>query len=185
MCGRSVCGGHARLAVICEKCKARRERVEFLVREAEPRDRKVIGELVKRFWGEDVQTAFGREFRVRELPAFVAVAEGRVVGFVSFAELDESSVAIVAVGVLPEHQGLGIGKALLRAVEERAKVSSKKQLLVSTTNDDLPALAFYQLAGFRIYEVIPDAIAEKHGGEIPGIGGIPIRDEIRLYKPVL
>ena len=115
----------------------------------------------------------------------MAVAEGRVVGFVSFAELDESSVAIVAVGVLPEHQGLGIGKALLRAVEERAKVSSKKQLLVSTTNDDLPALAFYQLAGFRIYEVIPDAIAEKHGGEIPGIGGIPIRDEIRLYKPVL
>nr|MDO8045376.1 hypothetical protein [Candidatus Baldrarchaeota archaeon] len=33
--------------------------------------------------------------------------------------------------------------------------------MVSTSNDDLPALAFYQLMGLRIFEVVPNATAEK------------------------
>ena len=58
----------------------------------------------------------------------------------------------------------------------------KKKLLVSTSNDDLPALAFYQSLGFQIYEVKPNVIAEKHGMVLKGIGGLPVRDELRLQK---
>ncbi len=182
ICGRVVCANHARLGVICVECIRDKEDIEYSVREAELGDSEAIGELVKQFWGEEIQEAFGREFKVRELPAFVAIVKYKVVGFVSFFELNEKDMLIVALGVLPEYQRAGIGRTLLRAVEDRARKLSKEKLLVSTSNDDLPALAFYQLNGFQIYEVVPDAISEKHRGVFSGIGKIPIRDEIRLRK---
>ena len=119
---------------------------------------------------------------MRELPAFVAVSEGKIVGFISYTELNEKDVLIVALGVLPEYQGSGVGKALLSALEKRARESLKDRLLVSTSNDDLPALVFYQLMGFQIFEVVQNAIADKHGAIFLGVGNIPIRDEIRLQK---
>jgi len=66
--------------------------------------------------------------------------------------------------------------------EKEAENMQKKKLLVSTSNDDLPALAFYQSRGFQIYEVKPNVIAEKHGRILEGIGGLPARDELRLRK---
>jgi len=77
---------------------------------------------------------------------------------------------------------LGIGGALIYAAENRAKKASKKRHLVSTTNDNLPALAFYQVLGFQIYEIVPGAIAKIHGKAVLGFNNIPIRDEIRLCK---
>ena len=182
ICGRAVCTDHIKLGVICAKCVKDKEQVKYFIREAETRDSETIGELVKRFWGEEVQETFGREFKVKDLPAFIAIVKDKIVGFVSFFELDEKDMLIVALGVLPEYQRAGIGRALLRAVEDKARKLSKERLLVSTSNDDLPALAFYQINGFQIYEVVPDAISRKHGGVFPGIGKIPVRDEIRLRK---
>ncbi|MEM3696118.1 MAG: GNAT family N-acetyltransferase [Candidatus Bathyarchaeia archaeon] len=91
----------------------------------------------------------------------------------------------MALGVLPQYQNLNIGKSLVEKVEEEAKRLCKKKLLVSTSNDDLPALAFYQSIGFQIYEIKQNVIAEKHGMILKGIGGLPIRDELRLQKHIL
>jgi len=62
---------------------------------------------------------------------------------------------------LPKYQNSSIGKSLIEKVQNAAKKLKKKKLLVSTSNDDLPALAFYQSIGFQIYEVKPNVIAEK------------------------
>jgi hypothetical protein len=55
-----------------------------------------------------------------------------------------------------------------------------------TTNDNLNALEFYQKRGYRIIEVISDAVnkARKVKPSIPLIGykGIPLQDELRLKK---
>jgi len=67
-------------------------------------------------------------------------------------------------------------------IDALAKKLEKRKLLVSTSNDDLPALAFYQSLDFQIYEVKPNVIAEKHGEVLKGISGLPIRDELRLQK---
>jgi len=88
----------------------------------------------------------------------------------------------VALGVLPQYQGSGVGRSLIEKVEAEAKRTMKNTLLVSTSNDDLPALAFYQSLGFQIYEIKPNVIVEKHGGVLKGIGGLPVRDELRLRK---
>jgi len=180
-CGKLVCDSHIQLRPVCKEC-VKKEIRNYFVREATIEDKETIGKIVELFWGEQEQVTFGEEYIVRELPAFVAVSEGKIVGFISYTELNEKDVLIVALGVLPKYQGSGVGKALLSALEKRARESLKDRLLVSTSNDDLPALAFYQLMGFQIFEVVPNAIAEKHGEAILGIGNIPIRDEIRLQK---
>lgn len=119
--------------------------------------------------------------QVKDLSMFAAKAEGEIIGFVAFAEVADAMI-IVALGVLPQFQGSGVGKRLIEELRGRANDMGKNRLLVSTSNDDLPALAFYQSLGFQIYEVKPDIVAEKHGKILPGIGGLPVRDELRLRK---
>ena len=183
VCGEFTCRVHTQLRPICREC-IKKKTHKYFTREATVEDKEAIGGLVELFWSESEQVTFNREFTVKELPAFVAVSEDKIVGFISYSELNESDVLIVALGVLPEYQGSGIGKALLLALEEKSRKLLKKRLLVSTSNDDLPALAFYQLMDFQIFEVVPNVIAKKHGGILPGIGNIPIRDEIRLQKDI-
>ena len=120
---------------------------------------------------------------VSKLPAYVAKKEDKIVGFVSFAELHDDLI-VVALGIIPEYQGVGVGRRLVASAEKEARRLKKKRMLVSTSNDDLPALAFYQRLGFQIYEVKPNAVAEKHGKVLKGIGNLPIRDELRLQKTV-
>lgn len=182
-CGSLLCGNHTYFGTICSNC-IKKEKIDFSIREASCEDKETIEKFVEFFWGESQQTVFGKTILVRNQPAFVAVVKGKIVGFVSFCEFDENDVLIIALGVLPQYQGGGIGKALISIVEEKAKKLSKKRILVSTSNDNLPALAFYQLMGYQIFEVAPNVIAEKHGAIYKGIGNIPIRDEIRLRKNI-
>jgi ribosomal protein S18 acetylase RimI-like enzyme len=145
------------------------------------KDKEHIREFVQRFWGEQEQLTFDRRFLVTELPTYTAKNGKEIVGFVSFAEID-NAVIIVALGILPKFQNAGVGINLIKETEAEAKRRRKQMLLVATSNDDLPALAFYQSLGFQIYEVKPDVIAEKHGKIMKGVGGLPVRDEIRLRK---
>jgi ribosomal protein S18 acetylase RimI-like enzyme len=144
-------------------------------------EREKIREFVKQFWGEEEQLTFDRKFIVAELPAYLAKSRNNVIGFVSFAE-SRDTIIIVALGILPQYQNAEVGKSLIRKVEADAKRLRKDKLLVSTSNDDLPALAFYQSLGFQLYEVKPNVIAEKHGSVLKGTGGLPVRDELRLKK---
>ena len=146
-------------------------------------ERQTIQKFVKRFWGEDEQLTFDRKFIVTELPAYVAKADDNIIGFISFAEKDDAMI-IVALGILPKYQNAGVGRGLTRKIEQESKKLKKRKLMVSTSNDDLPALAFYQSNGFQIYEVKPNILIEKHGMILKGIGDLPIRDELRLQKPI-
>jgi ribosomal protein S18 acetylase RimI-like enzyme len=181
LCGQLLCGEHAQLRTACPEC-AKKTKLEYAIDGATSEEKKKeIRGFVRRFWGEEEQLTFDRKFKVTELPAYVARFEESAVGFVSTAEVDDA-IIIVALGVLPQYQSSGVGKGLVKKAEEEAIRRKKKRLLVSTSNDDLPALAFYQSVGFQIYEVKPNAIAEKHGEILKGIGNLPIRDELRLQK---
>jgi ribosomal protein S18 acetylase RimI-like enzyme len=140
-----------------------------------------IRELVRRFWGEEEQLAFDRTFTVAELPAYIARADNNIIGFASFAESDDA-VIVVALGVLPRYQGFRVGTRLIEKIQSETKRLRKRRILVSTSNDDLPALAFYQSLGFQIFEAKPNLIAEKHRTILRGLGGLPVRDELRLQK---
>jgi ribosomal protein S18 acetylase RimI-like enzyme len=181
ICGKMLCENHARLKTVCSSCIKKTNLTYRIGKLKSDKERKIIQEFVKRFWGEEEQLTFDREFIVARLSAYVAKVNNSIIGFVSFAEMDDAML-IVALGVLPKYQNAGVGRGLIRKVEDESRRLKKKKLLVSTSNDDLPALAFYQSNGFQIYEVKPNVIAEKHGMILKGIGGLPIRDELRLRK---
>lgn len=172
-----VCPRHARLQVVAAQDEGPRKPLE--VRAAQPEDRERMEEIALHFWGETEVACFDAVYDVLELPAFVAELDGQVVGFLSYATEGER-LNLVVLNVLPDYQGHGVGESLLRAVVGQGRRLGLARLVVSTSNDDLLALSFYQRAGFTIEEVVPGRILEHHGGEEEGFAGIPVRDEVRL-----
>jgi len=181
VCGRLLCAKHARLVTVCAS-HLKKSELGFTVQKiVSERERHAVRKFVRRFWGEEEQLTFDRRFTVAELPAYVAKVHDGVIGFISFSPTSDAIIA-VALGVLPGYQCRGVGSRLIKKVEGEARRLGKSRVLVSTSNDDLPALGFYQSRGFQIYEVSPNIIAEKHGKVLRGIGGLPVRDELRMQK---
>ena len=73
---------------------------------------------------------------------------------------------------------------LLEAAVNAARSSGCYRAWLITTNDNTPALRFYQKKGFRIAALHKDAleVSRKLKPEIPqhGVDGIAILDEIEL-----
>ena len=181
VCGRLLCAEHVKLGNVCLSHVEKGELAYTVRKITSEEERSTIRKLVKNFWGEEEQLTFDREFAVWKLAGYVAKVDNSIIGFVSIAETGDA-VTVVALGVLPQYQCSGVGSRLVEKVEGEAKRLRKRRVLVSTSNDDLPALAFYQSLGFQIYEVKPDVVAQKHGAILRGIGGLPVRDELRLQK---
>ena len=78
---------------------------------------------------------------------------------------------------------------LIEAVRAEAKRLGCYQVMLTTTNDNIGALRFYQRRGFRLAAVRPGAVdrTRQRKPEIPRTGdfGIPLRDEIDLTCPYL
>jgi ribosomal protein S18 acetylase RimI-like enzyme len=181
ICGKMLCQEHVKLRTVCTSCLTKQPFNYRIEKVAADTERDIIQGFVRRFWGDEKQLTFDREFLVTTLPAFSAKVGNDIIGFISFSEINDV-ILIVALGVLPKYQNAGVGKSLIGEVEAEARRLGKKKLLVSTSNDDLPALAFYQSLGFQIFEVKNNVIANKHGKILKGVCGLPIRDELRLQK---
>ena len=79
---------------------------------------------------------------------------------------------------------LGLATYHIEAVKRVAGDAGCHRLWLVTTNDNLPALGFYQKRGFRLVAVHPEAVeaSRRLKPEIPRLGreGIPLRDELEL-----
>jgi ribosomal protein S18 acetylase RimI-like enzyme len=185
--GKSLCPAHARWEVTSSQ--RRREPPgqggPLAIRPATEGDAAAMQALARHFWGETVVDCFDRQYDIGAGPAFVACEGDLVVGVAAYAvETGWDAAVLVMLNVLPEQQGRGGGRALLEAVCGEARRQGLGRVWVATSNDDLPALGFYQQHGFRITKLIPGRIAEHHGREEVGFGGLPVRDEIRLEREV-
>ena len=120
-------------------------------------------------------------------PGFVAVREGEIVGHVSYRGEGERC-EIVSIDAEPKHAG--IGSLLLDAAVGAVREQGYTVVWLTTTNDNLDALRFYQRRGFRLCAVRPGAVdraRETLKPEIPVIGsyGIRIGDELDLDLQLL
>jgi len=116
-----------------------------------------------------------------ELPAFIAWRGSERVGLSTY-RLEGEACELVSLDSLYPNQG--IGTALTVAVADAARRAGCRRLWLITTNDNLPALRFYQRRGFVLAALHVDAVAASRRLKptIPLLGwaGIPIRDEIEL-----
>jgi GNAT superfamily N-acetyltransferase len=151
------------------------------VRPLEQGDRPWVERLIGERWGADTVAAHGTLYHPADLPGFVALEGDQPVGLLTY-RAEGDACEIVTIDSLAE--GRGAGTALLEAVADEARRAGCRRLWLITTNDNLPALRFYERRGFSLAAVHSGAVAEsrKLKPEIPllGLGGVPIRDELEL-----
>lgn len=86
-----------------------------------------------------------------EVVRLKAVEDGRMAGFVAGDPRPSEGIAWIAtIGVHPEFQRRGIGRALLRACEERLTLP-RVRLTVRMSNS--PAIALYEKEGYRSVDI--------------------------------
>lgn len=108
----------------------------------------------------------------------------RVIGHLQLIPGPEAGdIEIKSLGVTPEQQGTGVGRALVEAAVERCAAESWTRLVVSTAAADTGNLRFYQRVGFRLLSVERDAFTPATGYPEPiVIDRIPLRDRVWLSR---
>jgi GNAT superfamily N-acetyltransferase len=83
-----------------------------------------------------------------------------------------------------DERRVGIGTMLIEAAADAARHFRCHEVRLTTTNDNVDALRFYQRRGFRLAELRPGAVdrSRQEKPQIPRTGdyGIPLHDEIDL-----
>jgi GNAT superfamily N-acetyltransferase len=179
-CGRFVDWDEARVQVVCS-CKPRLDLPPVLVREATDTDRVAARSLFDRDFGRTSIVAFGEVVDIDQMPALVAVMHAEPSGALAYRLLGDA-LHIVALATDPMWQRSGVGGHLVAEAELLARRLKLTRLVVSTSNDNLPALYFYQRRGYRLCELIPNSVLAHTKEIVAGFAGIPVRDEIRLEK---
>ncbi len=141
------------------------------IRKANPEDIPRILEITEVAWGtaamarlmEDRNGIIGgkrsTEYKVMDLKRqceeafdriFVAVADGKVVGYATFGTDEARKVgSVLNNAVDPEFQGQGIGSALHRRVLDEFRKKGMSFAVVTTLEHDLPARRVYEKHGFQ------------------------------------
>lgn len=124
----------------------------------------------------------GDVFRPEGLNGFIV--DGWV-GLVTYV-IQNDECEIISLDSLQENRG--IGTALIDAVVAEARTHGCRRVRVSTSNDNLRALGFYQKRGFVLAVIRRGAVNEarklKPGIPLIGDHGIPLRDEVELEMPL-
>ena len=133
-------------------------------------------------WGADFVVAHGERVRPLELPGFVAMDGDRIVGHLAY-RIGHDGCELVAIAAQPPQAG--IGSRLLERVVDTAREEGCARVWLTTTNDNLDALRFYQRRGFHLCGLRAGAVDEARQTlkpELPPTGAyeIPMRDELDL-----
>ena len=140
-----------------------------------------LEQQLRRLWGSTQIVSRGHVHDAARLPALVVEAGGELAGVATF-EVRDGECEIVTIDAF--RQGEGIGSALLEAIVGQAAREQCRRVWLITTNDNLPALRFYQRRGLRLVAVHAGVVEESRRVKpsIPLVGeyGIPIRDELEL-----
>jgi GNAT superfamily N-acetyltransferase len=179
-CGKFVDWEDAHVQIVCT-CRSRIDLPPVLVREATDADRPAVRRLMEEDFGRTKIVAFGDVMDLEGMPALVAIMHMDPSGALAYRLLGDA-LHIVALATDPMWQRSGVGGHLLAEAELLARRLNLQRLVVATTNDNLPAMYFYQRRGYFMTALVPNSITEHTHQQVAGFAGIPVRDEIRLEK---
>lgn len=132
-------------------------------------------------WGGDFVAAHGTLFHPEQVEGWVLEQAGQWVGLITFV-ITGGECEVVSLDSLAEDKG--VGSMLLEAVLDEARARGVRRAIVTTTNDNLRALRFYQKRGFTLRALRAGALERtrelKPSISALGQNGIPLRDELEL-----
>ncbi len=156
--------------------------MQFRLRQINDADRPWVRRFISERWSGESVVVHGAEYYPHLLPGFIAEDEQEEpIGLATYV-IAHAACELVTLDSV--HRGEGVGSALLAAVAQEGRKNRCSRLWCVTTNDNLPALEFYQKRDFCIVAVHPGAVEKarilKPSIPLWGIDSIPIRDEIEL-----
>jgi GNAT superfamily N-acetyltransferase len=123
----------------------------------------------------------GTLYYVPQLPGLIATYNQIPSALLTYHVADRA-FEVVTLHAAVQRQGLGA--RLLAAGRDRARALGCYRLWLITTNDNEPAIRFYERQGLTLVAIHHNALHEsrKLKPEIPyvGLGGKPLRDEIEF-----
>ncbi|HEX5041049.1 MAG TPA: GNAT family N-acetyltransferase [Candidatus Limnocylindria bacterium] len=133
-------------------------------------------------WHADFVVAHDEPMRPADLPGFVALDDDVIVGHAAY-RISDDGCELVAIAAEPPRKGTG--SALLERVVGEARAAGCERVWLTTTNDNVDALRFYQRRGFRLVTLRVGSVVEarkRWKPDLPATGsyGIPMRDELDL-----
>ena len=189
--GAPLCAHHARIEVVGPR-PARRGRnplPQLAIRDLAPDDQPAVRAIARAFRGKTANLlTFGRTYDLLALPgigAFAATSSGEELAGLLLWTMHEGRGLVIDLSIWPRYQGMGVASQLLALFEERLRSQGVHEIILTTTNDNLPALAFYFAHSFVIERVLPAEVARHHaasGEDNTGFAGMAARDEIQLVK---
>jgi len=134
-----------------------------------------------------MQARRGELMDALEGAALVAVDRGEPAGLLTwFVAADGAAAEVRALIVEVAYRGRGVGRLLLDAAAQALRAQGVRRVWLTTTNENLAALALYQKAGYRLTALHAGAMDEirRLKPAIPAVAsnGIPIRDELELSR---
>lgn len=154
----------------------------LVIRAKRPSDEAWVRTRLTERWGAAVVASTSGLHDAATLDGLVAEIDGEPVGLLTYRIADGECEAVTVDAYEP---GRGIGTALLQAVADLARSRGCRRAWVLTTNDNLPALRFYQRCGWdvvRLHHGAVDAWRRTVKPSIPerGLDGIPITHALEL-----
>jgi ribosomal protein S18 acetylase RimI-like enzyme len=144
-------------------------------------ERKRLARRVRSTWGETVVRR-GEAVDPADGELIGAYADEEIVGVATYAIRDDEC-EVVAIEAYQERRG--IATVLMDAIRTRAQAAGCRRLWLVTTNDNVPAIAFYQRWGMDLCALRRNAITEARAALKPGIpelgyDDIPMRHELEF-----
>ena len=155
---------------------------EIRIRPIAEGDRPMLAWLVAELWGSDIVAVHGSSLRPAELGGFIAERSQRVVGLLTY-QLVGNVLEIVTLNAIDRRAG--IGTMLIEAAVSKARRFGCGEVRLTTTNDNVDALRFYQRRGFRLAEVRPGAVTRPASRSLrsPGWATTASRSTTRSTSP--
>jgi DNA-3-methyladenine glycosylase I len=161
-----------------------RKEADIQIREATDADRAWIRETLIREWTDTVIERTDEYIEAADLLALIAEIDGERLGLATVL-IHHDHYELLTLNSFREK--LGIGTALIRALEEMAVRAGKPEVRIFTYNGNLNGIGFYQKRGYRMWAVHRDTITRARQSRKPKLpmldeNGIIIADELELRR---
>lgn len=132
-------------------------------------------------WHSATIWSVDRRYEADQLPAFIAWQDGQRIGHITLG-FDPGECEVVTLSATVE--GRGVATLLLEAAATAARARGAKRMRLTTTNDNLRAMALYQKRGWKLI-ALHKGMIDRYRERLPsipfiGLNGIPLHDELEL-----
>lgn len=153
--------------------------------EIQDSDREELAIFMEHHWHSRMVMSQGKSYYPHQEQGIIERQDGKIVGVLTY-HIENHEMEILTLNSLLE--GRGIGSSMMLDTIEKARSLEVARIWLTTTNDHLRAIGFYQRLGFRMVSINLGVVdeARKMKPEIPETGerGIPIHDEIVMELTV-